>query len=67
MKRFRGKIIMAAIILSCGFVMQFEQASEAGKSDPSGPRLQRHDVAHIEPQSAGDGNVSSLSGSRSPW
>jgi len=28
MKRVRGKIIMAAIILSCGFVMQAEQSSE---------------------------------------
>ena len=28
MKRARGKIIMAAIILSCGFVMQAEQSSE---------------------------------------
>ena len=32
MKRFPGKIIMAAIILSCGFVMQAEQSAQGNKS-----------------------------------
>lgn len=29
MKRFPGKIVMAAIILSCGFVMQAEQSEKS--------------------------------------
>ena len=34
MKRFPGKIVMAAIILSCGFVMQVEQPERAKSHQP---------------------------------
>jgi len=44
MKRFPGKIVMAAIILSCGFVMQVDQSERAG-SHKAGPETISRDVA----------------------
>lgn len=44
MKRFPGKIVMAAIILSCGFVMQVDQP-ERVRSHNSGPETISRDVA----------------------
>jgi hypothetical protein len=39
MKNYRGKFVMAAIILSCGLVMQVEQAERAQlKQDNGGVR-----------------------------
>lgn len=39
MKNYRGKFVMAAIILSCGLVMQVEQAERAQlKQDNGGIR-----------------------------
>lgn len=44
MKRFPGKIVMAAIILSCGFVMQVEQSERVKSHQPDQERFSR-DVA----------------------
>jgi len=44
MKRFPGKIVMAAIILSCGFVMQVEQSERTRPHQPEQERFSR-DVA----------------------
>ncbi|HBA87014.1 MAG TPA: hypothetical protein DCZ75_03205 [Geobacter sp.] len=52
MKRFPGKIVMAAIILSCGFVMQAEQSAENAKSrQPPAPVASR-EVAFNAPDAA---------------
>jgi hypothetical protein len=43
MKRFPGKVVMAAIILSCGFVMQAEQ------SERSHQRQEAREMVNPEP------------------
>lgn len=66
MKRYPGKIVMAAIILSCGFVMQVEQASEK--------KMKLHDaadrsaeVAFNDSNPAPNTRVATLHADRSSW
>lgn len=49
MKNYRGKFVMAAIILSCGLVMQAEQSERAQlkqENDVSSRSAQDSTVAH---------------------
>ena len=65
MKRFPGKIVMAAIILSCGFVMQVEQ-SEQTRSHQAGPETISRDVAFNAQPSAREARLPEMQSERSP-
>lgn len=66
MKRFPGKVIMAAIILSCGFVMQVEQ-SERTHSKQAEPAERSQDLAYNAPDSASGTRYLPLQNERSSW
>ncbi len=66
MNRFHGKIVMAAIILSCGFVMQAEQ-SERAKSNQAGPEMISRDVAFNTPQTARQTKPLETQSERGSW
>lgn len=66
MKSVRGKIIMAAIILSCGFVMQAEKASEQQRMQhDEGPR--GNELAYNASEPDTTRNDSTLAAGRSSW
>lgn len=66
MKRFPGKLVMAVIILSCGFVMQAEQ-SERANLRQADRQLDSRDAAINAPDVAKAVKVSDLRGDRSSW
>lgn len=67
MKSLRGKIVLAVIILSCGFVMQAEQASEAKKAPYTDSTLQSGDLAYNPPDSDQGTRLVSLPNERNSW
>lgn len=67
MKSLRGKIVLAVIILSCGFVMQAEQASEAKRPNNIDSTFQRSDLAYNPPDSALGTRPISLPSERNSW
>ena len=63
MKRFPGKIVMAAIILSCGFVMQVEQSERARPHRAEQETLNR-EVAFNAQHAARDVRMPEMPGER---
>lgn len=57
MKRFPGKLVMAVIILSCGFVMQAEQSAEKPKSKQSPTPTVSREIALNAPDAGRDGKT----------
>jgi len=63
MKRFPGKVIMAAIILSCGFVMQAERSSEMKSRQANAEALRNT----FQQDPARDSKTASLQSDRRSW
>jgi len=65
MKRIPGKVIMVAIILSCGFVMQAEQSSEIKSKQANAEAVSRNVSFDQDP--AGDTEGLTLKTHRDSW